>query len=323
MIIAKAPLRLEFAGGSTDIKSFYENEQGSILSATINKYMYLAVHKYFYNKVLLKYSETELVDSIEHIKHPLFRECLRLLNLTKGVEVTVIGDIPSGTGIGTSSSFTVALLHALHAYKGEHVSPERLAQEACHIEITAAKSPIGKQDQYMAAYGGINYISFNPDETVKVQPIICKPETIKELNKNLLLFYTGTQRSTNNLLAEQMKNIKEKMLHLRKMKVLSEKARDALINNDLEAFASAFHEDWSEKKVMNPAISNSMIESCFEKAFQAGAKARRLVGAGAGGFILLYCDREKQDRVRMALHDLKEINFEIDPQGSRIVYVGN
>lgn len=322
MILTKTPLRLEFAGGSTDIRNFYSQEKGCITSAAIDKHIYIAIHKYFYPKILLKYAETELVDNVNDIKHSLFRECLKLLNITKGIEITVISDLPSGTGIGTSSSFTVGLLHALHAYKGEHVSAEQLAQEACFVEIELAKAPIGKQDQYMAAYGGLNYIEFNPDESVAVRPIICQPEVIKKLNSNLLMFFTGHQRSTNTILEAQHKNALPNFNVLRTMKKYAQEARDALIVGDLDRFAQSFHDEWTEKKKLHPEITNPELEGHFDKAFKAGAKARRLVGAGGGGFILLYCERDKQDKVRLALSDLRELVFKIDFEGSRVAYVG-
>lgn len=323
VIIAKAPLRISFAGGGTDLKEFYKNETGSVTSTAIDKYVYIVVKKYFHNQILLRYSEIEIVDKVEQIKHPLIRESLKLLNITKGIEINSMADIPAGTGIGSSSTFTVALLHALHAFKGEHVSSEQLAREACHVEINLAGHPIGKQDQYISAYGGIKFIEFNPDETVNVVHFICQKETLKKLNENLLLFYTNFQRSANEILKEQKEKTEEKMNTLREMKRLSEKIRNSLVIGDLDKFAEILHEGWVMKRSLLEKISNPIIDEYYDKALAAGAKGGKLLGAGGGGFLLFYCDRDKQDKVRMALSDLREINFKLDPGGSRIIYVGD
>lgn len=323
MIITKAPLRISFAGGGTDLREFYKSEVGSVTSASIDKYVYVAVHKYFENKILLKYSKIELVDKIDDIQNELFRECLRYLNITKGVEITTIADLPSRTGLGSSSSFAVALLHALHAYKGESVSQEKLAKEAAYIEVDVLKRPIGKQDHYGSAIGGLKFIEFHPDEHVAVTPLICKEDVLRKLNSNLLLFYTGTTRGAEEILSEQKDKTEEKRQLLRKLKNLSERVRDSLINGDLGTFPGILHDGWSEKKKIVSSISNASLDDIYQRALNSGASGGKVLGAGGGGFILLFCEREKQDKLRLALQDLKEVNFKIDPQGSRIVYVGS
>lgn len=326
MIISRTPFRISFSGGGTDLKAFYDKEYGCVTSTGINKYLYIAIHKYFdKNKILLKYSKTELVDSLEKVEHPIFREAMRKVGMDAGVEITSIADIPSGSGLGSSSSFTVGLLHALYAYKGKFISHEQLAQEACHIEIELLNGPNGKQDQYVAAYGNLNYIQFNSDETVHVHPIICNPETKKQLQKNLVLFWTGTTRSATSILLEQKKNIetdRKKFENLQKMKQLAEELRDALNENNLTTFGEILHKGWLLKRELASAITNNEIDQHYEKAFGAGALGGKLLGAGGGGFLLFYCQEEKKENIKAALQ-LQEIPFEFDSQGSKIIYVGD
>ncbi len=323
VIITKAPLRVSFAGGGTDLNEFYSKEVGSVVSTTINKYIYIFIKEYFHNKLLLRYSEIEEVDNVSDIKHPIIREALKMLNLTKGIEINSMADIPAKTGVGSSSAFTVALLHALHAFKGEHVSAEQLAREASHVEINLVKNPIGKQDQYSAAYGGLNFIEFYPNESVIVTPLLCKEGTIKSLNENLMMFYTGIQRDANSVLQEQKDKTEEKRMVLRKMKLISEELKFALLSGDLDLFAAKMHESWLEKKSLTHQITTSLIDDYYTKAINAGAKGGKLLGAGGGGFLLFYCERDKQDKVRIALSGLKELSFKMDLQGSRIIYVGD
>lgn len=326
MIISRTPFRISFAGGGTDLQAFYSKEYGCVTSTAINKYMHIAVHKFFdKNKILLKYSKTELVDSLEKVEHPIFREAMRMVGIDSGIEITSIADIPSGTGLGSSCSFTIGLLHALYAYKGKFVSQERLAQEACKIEITILNEPIGKQDQYAAAYGNLNYIQFNPDEAVDVRPIVCHPEIKKQLQKNLLLFWTGMTRSTASVLIEQKKNMEtdtKKFANLQKMKKLAEELRDALNGDNLSKFGEVLHEGWLLKKELASAITNDEIDQLYDKAMSAGAGGGKLLGAGGGGFLLFYCPEEKKERVRGAV-PLQEIPFQFDTQGSKIIYVGD
>ncbi len=326
MIISRTPFRISFAGGGTDLSIFYKKEYGCVTSTGINKYMYIAVHKYFdKNKILLKYSKTELVDSLEKIEHPIFREALRTVGIDAGIEITSIADIPSGSGLGSSSSFIVGLLHALYAYKGKFISHEQLAQEACHVEIELLNEPNGKQDQYAAAFGNLNYIQFNSNETVDVQPIVCNSETKKQLQKNLLLFWTGTTRSTTSILLEQKKNIetdRKKFENLQKMKQLAEEMRDTLRKDDLTKFGEILHRGWLLKRELANSITNQRIDGYYEKAIKAGAYGGKLLGAGGGGFLLFYCPEEKKNQVKVAV-PLQEIPFCFDSQGSKIIYVGD
>jgi D-glycero-alpha-D-manno-heptose-7-phosphate kinase len=322
MIITRAPLRISFAGGGTDLRAFYEKEKGSVVSTAIDKYIYIAVHKYFDDKILLKYSQTELVDDVNNIKNERFRECLKFLGITKGIEITSIADIPSKTGVGSSSSFTVALLNALHAYKSEHVSLEQLAEEACHVEINLLREPIGKQDQYIAAHGGLKFIEFYSDERVVVTPLIIKRETLEILNDNLLMFYTGIQRSASEVLKEQKEKTDEKRNNLSKMKQISEEIRDSLIKGDLDGFAEGLHRGWMEKRQVTGKISNTLIDNYYDTAIRSGAKGGKLLGAGGGGFLLFYCEKDRQNNLRNALEELKELKFNLEPEGCRPIYIG-
>ncbi len=321
MIIIKAPLRISFAGGGTDLEEFYKSEPGSVISTTIDKFIYITVKKPFNNNILLRYSKIEEVEKIDDIENELFRECLRLLNITKGIEINSMADIPAKTGAGSSSTFIVALLHALHTYKGEHVSQEQLAREAYHIEVGILKRPIGKQDHYASAYGGLNFIEFRGDDSVFVNPVVCKSEILKKLDDNLMLFYTCITRNAADILSEQKQKTEDKRETLRKMKILSEKIRDSIIAGDLDKFASLLHEAWLEKRKVTEKISSPFIDECYNKAINAGAMGGKLLGAGGGGFLLFYCERDKQDKVRLALGDLKEVKFNLEKQGSRIISV--
>ena len=326
MIISTAPFRISFAGGGSDIPVFYKQRKGAVLSSTINKYMYISIHPYFNNgQTLLKYSNTELVNKIDNIKHPVFRETLKEALLEIGVEITSTADIPSGTGLGSSSSFTVALLNALYAYKGTFCSKEKLARKACEIEIERLKEPIGKQDQYAAAYGGLNFIEFNPDGNVVVSPINLPAKIITTLEKNLLLFYTGDHRNTRDILSDQSKQVtmsEEKFANLTQMVDLAYKMREHLFSGDLNGFVRTMHEGWVLKRTLSRKISNSRIDKYYDRALEYGALGGKLLGAGGGGFLLLYCEADKQDTLKKALFDCFNLPFRFDWDGSRIIYIG-
>ena len=325
MIISRTPLRTSFVGGGSDLPAFYKTDKGAVVSTAINKYVYITVNKKFDRKIRASYSVTEIVDSVDELNHELIREALKLLDLDGGIEITSIADIPSqGTGLGSSSSYTVGLLNALYAYKGVHVCAEQLAREACEIEIERCSKPIGKQDQYIAAYGGLQYIQFNSDETVFVDPIIHLRDTRTELEKHLLLFYTGLTRSSDSILHEQTKNTeqqedKRKTLH--HMVELAGELRDALIRNDLESFGEILHRGWLEKRKMASNISNSTIDEWYERARKYGAIGGKILGAGGGGFLLLYAPPEKHEDIINALPGLRPFPFRFEPQGSKITYV--
>lgn len=281
------------------------------------------IHPYFHDKIRIKYSRTEDVNEIDEIQHPLVRECLKVVGIQKGIEITSIADVPAGTGLGSSSSFTVCLLHALYAYKEKFVTKEKLAKDACRIEIEVLNEPIGKQDQYAASYGGLNYIQFNSDETVCVEPIICKPEVKEHLERNLLMFYVGNERKASQILTEQKKNInqKEKLEIITKLVKLAKSMKESLQIGNLNDFGEILHQGWVLKKKMARNISNPVLDEYYEKALKAGIIGGKLLGAGGGGFFLFYCKQRYQEDVRKALN-LKELNFKFDNEGSKIIYIG-
>ncbi len=320
MIISKTPFRISFAGGVSDIRDYYRHSYGSVVSTTINKFIYVTVNRKFDSKIRVSYSKTEIVPKVSKIKHPIVREGLKLTKLDGGLEITTIADIPSGTGLGSSSAFTVGLLNALYAFKGEHKGAELLADEACKIEIDILKEPIGKQDQYACAYGGLNQIRFNPDESVFVNPVISQKETKKELDSNLLLFYTGIHRRASAILTESKQNMGNLKEHVDTLRDLSEEMANALKDNDLSSFGELLNKAWQYKKKTGK-VSNPKIDKYYEKARAAGTLGGKILGAGGGGFLLLYCEKRYQKKVRDRLSNLKETEFNLEPQGSRIIYV--
>ena len=324
MIGTQTPFRVSFAGGGSDLRAFYSREPGRVLSTTINKYVYILIHPFFEQKYQIKYSRTEIVDSIDDIQHPVVREALRRFDIT-GVDINSIADIPAGTGLGSSSSFTVGLLHALHAYAGIYPSREHLARRACEIEIDILKEPIGKQDQYPAAYGGLNFITFHPNETVSVEPVYLPRDKYDQLQDNLLLFYTGKTRDTRAILIDQRRNIlsdRRKFENMRKMVDLAVELRDSLRRLDLGDFGRILHEDWLLKRSLSRKISSPAIDDYYDTALRNGASGGKVLGAGGGGFILLYCEKEKQDRLRRALSSLREVDFRFEAQGTKVFFVG-
>ncbi len=324
MIITKTPFRVSFCGGGSDMAAFYEKYGGCVLSTSINKYMYLSIHPYFNeNQTLIKYSENELVDDIKNIKHKIFNCVLNDMGVS-GVEISSTADVPGGTGLGSSSTFTVGLLHTLYSYKGKFASKAKLAKEACEVEIEKIGSPIGKQDQYAAAFGGLNFIRFNQDGTVSVSPIMMQGKTYRELQKNLLMFYTGTTRSANSILSEQKKNIDQddKNKNLRKMCKLAEEMKESLEHNDLSNFGKILNDSWQLKRTLASGISNPDINKYYETALENGALGGKLLGAGGGGFLLFYCEESKQDALRKNI-GLKEFDFKFDKDGTSIVYIGD
>jgi D-glycero-alpha-D-manno-heptose-7-phosphate kinase len=325
VIISRTPLRISFAGGGSDLPAFYRYEPGAVLSTAINKYIYITVNRKFDEQIRASYSITEIVDTVDELKHELIREALKLVVPPCGIEITSISDIPSqGTGLGSSSTYTTGLLNSLYAHIGQHVGAERLAQEACEIEIERCKKPIGKQDQYIAAYGGLQYIQFNPDESVFVDPVICSPETKLRLQTRLLMFYTGLTRSADSILREQSLNTEndhQKRATLQRMTRMAGELRDALVNNDLDSFGEILHAGWEEKKKLASGISNSRIDEWYDIARCNGALGGKVLGAGGGGFLLLYAHPERFPDITSALPDLRPVHFRLEPQGSKIIYV--
>jgi len=321
MIISKTPFRISFCGGGTDLKEYYSHRQGSVVSTTIDKYMYITVKEYFdTNKIFLKYSRTELVSNINKIKHPIIREALKLVGIVRGIDITSLANIPSATGLGSSSAFTVGLLNALYAYLDEHKSPEHLAKEACKIEIDILKEPIGKQDQYITAYGGLRHILFNPDESVNVEMIIIPKSLKEELENNLMLFYTGIQRKASEILQEQKSNTNKKMEFLDRMRDISFELKEALLKKDLTRFGELLHKNWEYKKMLASKITNDVIDRYYKIAIKNGALGGKVLGAGGGGFLLFYCEQKNQNKLLKSLSSLKHVPFKFESNGTRIVY---
>ena len=324
MIITKTPFRVSFCGGGSDMANFYEKYGGCVVSTSINKYCYISIHPYFNeNQTLLKYSENELVDSPDQIKHRIFRQVLTDMGI-HGVEISSTADIPGGTGLGSSSTFTVGLLNTLNCYNGKFVSKDKLAKLACEVEIEKLGNPIGKQDQYGAALGGLNFIKFNQDGSVSHEPILMDGKTYKKLQKNLLMFYTGTTRSANTILAEQTKNItsEDKAKNLLKMCGLAKDMKVALENNDISSFGKILDEGWHLKKELASGIANPAIDEAYEIAMKNGALGGKLLGAGGGGFLLFYCEEEKQEQLKKAI-GLKELDFSFERDGTSVIYIGD
>ncbi len=323
MIIVKTPLRISFAGGGSDIDYFYEKDMGAVVSTAIDKYIYITVNKKFDSKIRASYSKTEMVDRVADLNHELIRESLRMVGINNGIEITSIADIPSsGTGLGSSSSYTVGLLHSLYAHQGKHVSREKLAQEACEIEIEKTGKPIGKQDQYIASYGGLQYIQFNSDESVFVEPIICRPETKRKLESRLLMFYTGTTRSSGKILSEQKKKVlgdKQNRKVLKEMVMIAQQIKKDLNNNSLGNFGALLDRNWQLKRKLSGRISNPQIEEWYRIAKEAGAVGGKICGAGGGGFLLLYAPENRHSDIKKSL-PLEPMKFSFEPQGSRVIY---
>ncbi len=325
MIISRTPLRISFVGGGSDLPAYYRHEPGAVVSTAIDKYIYINVNRKFDQKIRASYSVTEIVDSVDDLQHELIQEALRLLRRDGGIEITSISDIPSqGTGLGSSSTYTVGLLNALYAYTGRRAGVERLAREACQIEIERCGKPIGKQDQYIAAYGGLQYIQFNPDESVFVDPIICSPLTRKTLQERLLMLYTGLTRSADEVLGEQKANTetdRERRRSLRAMVHLAQELRESLCRDDLDSFGEILHEGWLMKRNLASKISNDAIDEWYARARHHGAVGGKILGAGGGGFLLLYAHRERHRDILAALPELRHVPFNFEPQGSKIIYV--
>ena len=324
MIISRTPFRISFAGGGSDLASYYSDEPGMVLSTAIDKHMYIAVKEHFDRTFRISYSRTEIVNSVDQIEHRIVREVLGQLNFREGLEIVSMGDLPARTGLGSSSSFTVGLLHALYALQSRVVSAERLASEACRIEIDQLHEPIGKQDQYIAAYGGLQFIQFNPDGSVFIDPVVCKRETRRELNRRLLAFFTGDTRDTRDILSKQRANTPDKKPMLRKMCSIARDLRDVLtIGRDLNAFGNLLHQAWEAKRSLEQSISNPKIDEFYDRGLRAGAIGGKLLGAGGGGFLLFFCEPHKQDGLRAELAELRELKFSFDPEGTKIVHIGS
>jgi D-glycero-alpha-D-manno-heptose-7-phosphate kinase len=316
---------MSFVGGGSDLPVFYRRFGGAVLSTAINQFVYVTINKKFDQRIRVSYSRTEEARSADRIKHPLVREAMKMLGSSGGVEITSIADIPAkGTGLGSSSSFTVGLLHVLHAYAERHAGAEQLAKEACEIELERCREPIGKQDQYAAAFGGLNFMQFNPDDSVVVEPIICKRQTIDQLQSHILIFYTGLTRSASNILQHQqsaMASEKKKQAVMRQMVKLAHQMRRDLQANRVSGFGEIIHEGWMLKKSLTSGISTGIIDEWYAKARKAGALGGKLLGAGAGGFLMFHAPPERHDAIARALGGLQRMQFRFEPQGSKIIFV--
>ncbi|MBF0137515.1 MAG: GHMP kinase [Magnetococcales bacterium] len=319
MVITRTPFRVSLAGGGSDMRDYYAvRSHGAVVSAAIQSYMYIVVHPYFHDKIRIKYSKTEDVDSIDEIRHPLVREALRKVKLGTGVEIASFSDVPAGTGLGSSSAFTVGLLHALYAMQRETVTPERLASEACAIEIDILKEPIGKQDQYASAFGGLNYIRFVADESVHVAPISLDQAGRRLLEEKLRLYYIGNDRAAGTILAEQRANLKipDKMARMDNMTLLADRLRACFHDWQVDQLGEILRQGWEYKQGMASGISNDQVQACLELAMRHGATGGKLLGAGSGGFLLLYAN----DHDALARHlPFRSLPFRIDQEGSKII----
>ncbi len=315
---------MSFVGGGSDLPSFYRNDGGAVVSTAIDKYVYVNVNKKFDDGIRVAYSKTEEVERVDQIDHRIVRAAMQFLKLDGGVEITTIADIPSrGTGLGSSSTFTVGLLHVLNAYKGQYVSSDQLGRDSSHIEIDLCGEPIGKQDQYAAAFGGLNLIEFKPDDSVVVSPIICGRGTVAELEAGTLVFYTGIVRSASTLLRQQNADLTssaEKRRAMRRMVELAYELREELHKNNVSAFGEILHENWILKKTMTEGVSTPEIDEWYRVARGAGATGGKILGAGAGGFLMLYAPRDRHDEIAAALPALRRIPMGFEPLGSRIIF---
>ncbi len=326
MIISKTPLRCSFFGGGTDFHDYYENSKfgyGSVISTSLDMYVYITVNTNFDNKIRLCYSGNELVDHVDEVKHNIIREALKLVGIERGIEIFYSADIPlSGAGIGlaSSSALAVGVLNALHAYKGEHVTPEQLAQEACYIEIDRLGQQIGVQDQYAVAYGGFKRYRFNQDGSVTVLPVICDKEVLRTLEGNLMLFFTGLTRDSRKILREQTQTITEKMAMLDGLVETVDRAYDQLVTEELDQWGVELDQAWTVKKKFAGGVSTPLIDDMYSKAKAAGALGGKILGAGGGGFLLVYVPKSKRFSVREALKDFRKVDFRFEPQGSHIIF---
>lgn len=321
MIIVQTPLRVSLFGGGTDFPSFFMEEGGCALSSAIDKYIFVTIKERFDDKLRVGYTKTEMVDEIDQIQHELIRESFRLTGIERGVEITTMGDIPSeGSGLGSSSTVTVGALHAMYAYQGKIVSAERLAREACAVEIEILKKPIGIQDQYIAAYGGLRFFEFLSNGEVKAEKVKISPETQRILNNNFLLFFTGVSRSSTSILKEQTGNIKDRRSELREIKKMAWQARSDIEKGNIDTLGVLMHQSWEVKKRLAGMISNGHLDKIYESARRAGAIGGKITGAGGGGFLLLYVPFEYQNNVRAALNGLQELPYRLEADGTKVIF---
>jgi D-glycero-alpha-D-manno-heptose-7-phosphate kinase len=323
MIVSKTPLRMSFVGGGSDLPAFYREEPGAVLSTSIDKYMYITVNRKFDGRIRLNYSRTEEADHQGQLQHPLVREALAMTGIPSGIEIASMADIPSkGSGLGSSSSFTVGLLNALHAYKNQYVSKEDLARKACQIEIERCGEPIGKQDQYAAAYGGLNLIRFHPDESVSVDPIIINPSLLGDLEASTLVFFTGRTRSASAVLANQSAALGsgDPRRLMRRMVELAFELKHELESGSIENFGDILDENWKLKAQLTAGITDSEIDSWYTTGMAQGARGGKLLGAGNGGFLMFHAPKERHDEIKKALPGLRPVTFHFEFNGAQIAF---
>jgi D-glycero-alpha-D-manno-heptose-7-phosphate kinase len=321
MIISQTPLRISFFGGGTDLPGFYHREPGWVLSTAIDKYIYVIVKERFDDRIRVGYTRTELVDSVDEIEHELVREALRRTGISKRLEISTMGDIPSGgSGLGSSSTVTVGLLNALYTYLGAPRDQAALAREACAIEMDVLGKPIGKQDQFIAAYGGQRFIKFCPDDGVEVEPLQVDATTMRGFGQRLMLFNTAVSRKAESVLAEQSQRTDVNMDALRAMKQLALDARMALQAGDLDRFGCLLHETWMLKRNLASRITSPEIDGYYTRARAAGAQGGKITGAGGGGYLLLFCPPEKQEAVRKEMAGLDELYINPERDGSKVIF---
>lgn len=323
MILSRTPCRMSFVGGGTDIPAFYRRYGGAVLSTSIRSYINVLVNPKFDGGVRVSYSKTELCANSGEVEHPIVREALRMLDIRGGIEIVSIADVPSsGTGLGSSSSFTVGLLNALHAFKSERAAKEQLGQESCRIEIDILGEPIGKQDQFAAAFGGLNFIRFNEDDTVSVEALNCTYQVESQIESHILTFYTGIGRRASDILKAQNQVIAEgsRTSVLKRMAAQAGELRDEFRRGNVDALGEALHEGWRLKQSLTPEISSSQIGDWYDRARGAGAAGGKLLGAGAGGFMVFYANPDRHEAIRRELAELRPVKLRLDRDGSQVIY---
>jgi D-glycero-alpha-D-manno-heptose-7-phosphate kinase len=325
MILSRAPTRITLGGGGTDLESYYSSHGGFLIAAAVNRYCSVVACKRFYDSIRLSYSRTEIKDKVADIEHPIFKACMEFMGIHKGIELVSIADVPAGCGLGTSSSFTVALLNALHAYKKDFVTQKQLAEEACHIEIDRLKEPIGKQDQYMAAFGGLTCLTFEKNGEVIVEPLQISRESLYRLETSLLLFFTGKERSATEILCEQDKKSKDgdqdMIANLHRIKEIGLETRKYLECGKVDVLGELMHVHWETKKKRSNKMTDPFIDECYEVARKNGAEGGKLVGAGGGGFFMFYCNGNDKTKLIQAMlrMGLKWEGIHFDFEGAKIL----
>ncbi len=320
MIITQTPLRVSLLGGGTDFPEFYRREGGCVLSTAIDKYVFVIIKARFDDLIRVGYTRTEMVETLDEVQHDLVREALRLTGITRGVEIATMADIPArGAGLGSSSTVTVGLLNAMHTYLNDTRPADELARQACTVELEVLGRPMGKQDQYIAAHGNLRFIRFQPDDRVEVETVALNEGVRRRLSQNLLLFYTGQTRESRTILAEQRDNIPEQLAVLRELRAMAEEGRRLALAGQLDDLGRLLHESWTLKMRLASAIANGTIKDMYETALRAGALGGKICGAGGGGFLLLYCPRERQTTLREALAAYRELPFHLEPDGSKVI----